>query len=113
RKLLKLEKKNPIITSAAQKLLFLNIEIFINGGLDVLFSKYHCQATNAAITTNERTRRTAIHGVDQPTTLPSVRANISASSPKVTSAPPIQSTDRFFSCWRSCRMEGGGGGITR
>ena len=88
-------ENNVMIIMAAENFMLFHIDTFIKGLRAVLFSRYHCHRTKSAISTMEMTMSTGTHGVLQPTTLPSVRANIRASKPIVISVPPIQSTAAF------------------
>lgn len=81
------------MTRAAENCVFLKMETFIRGGREVRVSRYHCQVTKAAMMRRETTMRVGIQGVDQPTTLPSVRAKRRTRMPTVMRTPPIQSTE--------------------
>ena len=81
-----------MITMAAENLALRKIETFISGLRSVLFSKYHCQVTNRAITMRETPINVPTHGVDQPSTLPSVNPKRRTRSPMVIRVPPTQST---------------------
>lgn len=93
RKLLNDAKKSAIMTMAALKRAFLKMDMRTRGGVPpARLSSRICHRTNATIMRSETINKTEIHGVDQPTTLPSVKANISAMRPHVIRVPPIQST---------------------
>src|SRR6478735_6387850 len=103
-----------IIMTAVNRQL-LKIDTLTRGGRFVFCSRYRCQKKNATMTPNETTMSTGIQGAVQPTTFPSVKANISARSPHVIRVAPIQSTaavlDRRLLC--SGRSSGGGAGMQK
>lgn len=100
------------MSMTALKRHFRKTDTFTRGGRVVLFSRYHCQYPNTAIMRHDTTIKAGIQGVLHPTTLPSVRANMSAIRPTVMSVAPNQSTSATLD-FLSRPGEGGGTGIKK
>jgi len=106
-------EKNVIITIAKENLLFLNVEIRINGSLSVLFSRWCSQKVKAMRSTTEMMRSAITYVVDQPAETPSERATRRSSRPTVKKKAPTQSTPEAREMPVVDLTRGGSLGITK